>query len=128
MRPLAKLVGAYLLPLNSLLWARTRRSSSRIFPRENLCFSRTSRIWTCRNFEIWQGRTVTTKGDFKMADKPENDHKPVEQPKQREFFQKPQIPDRPDRSAGWDAEPEWSGSSWSGERWSGRNQSGGRDR
>ncbi len=63
-----------------------------------------------------------------MPDKPEVDRKPVEHPKQREFFERPRIPDRPDRSAGWDAEPEWSGSSWSGERWSGRNQSGARDR
>jgi hypothetical protein len=60
--------------------------------------------------------------------------KEEEQPKQqdvtpaRDFFQAPRVPDRPDRSAGWDAQPEWSGSSWSGERWSGRNQRGGRDR
>jgi hypothetical protein len=54
--------------------------------------------------------------------KKEQEHPP------REFFQSPRVPDRPDRSAGWDAQPEWSGASWSGERWSGRNQSGGRDR
>jgi hypothetical protein len=48
--------------------------------------------------------------------------------KERDWFQRPQVPDRPDHSAGWDSRPEWSGSSWSGERWSGRNQSGGRSR
>ena len=61
----------------------------------------------------------------------EEDRQPreVEQSvKERDSFQKPRVPDRPERSAGWDAQPEWSGSSWSGERWSGRNQSGGRDR
>jgi hypothetical protein len=57
-----------------------------------------------------------------------NDAKPVEQPKLRDFYTSPRVPDRPDRSAGWDAQPEWSGSSWSGERWAGRNQAGGRDR
>jgi hypothetical protein len=46
----------------------------------------------------------------------------------RDYFQRPRASERPDRSAGWDARPEYSGSSWSGERWSGRNQSGGRDR
>lgn len=48
--------------------------------------------------------------------------------KPRDYFQRPRVPDRPEHSAGWDAQPEWSGSSWSGERWSGRNQSGGRER
>jgi len=47
---------------------------------------------------------------------------------ERDWFQKPRTPDRPDRSAGWDAQPEWSGASWSGERWAGRNWGGGRDR
>jgi hypothetical protein len=47
---------------------------------------------------------------------------------ERDFFTKPRTPDRPEHSAGWDAQPEWSGASWSGERWAGRNQSGGRDR
>jgi hypothetical protein len=45
-----------------------------------------------------------------------------------EWFQKPKVPDRPEHSAGWDAKPEWSGSSWSGERWAGRNWGGGRER
>jgi hypothetical protein len=75
----------------------------------------------------------TKKGRKTMPDEMDDDHKPAdsrpaELPKQREFFQRPLIPDRPEHSAGWDAEPEHSGSSWSGERWSGRNQSGGRDR
>jgi hypothetical protein len=47
---------------------------------------------------------------------------------ERDYFARPQIPDNPNRSAGWDAKPEWSGASWSGERWSGRNQGGGRER
>jgi hypothetical protein len=62
-----------------------------------------------------------------MEDKKEEQPKQVDI-KARDFFQAPKVPDRPDRSAGWDAQPEWSGSSWSGERWSGRNQRGGRDR
>jgi hypothetical protein len=52
--------------------------------------------------------------------------KPPQQ--ERDWFQRPRVPDNPNRSAGWDAQPEWSGASWSGERWSGRNWSGGRDR
>ena len=64
-----------------------------------------------------------------MNNEEEQKPKEVEQAlKERDFATKPRIPDRPEHSAGWDAQPEWSGSSWSGERWSGRNQSGGRDR
>jgi hypothetical protein len=59
----------------------------------------------------------------------EEEQKPREpEHKERDYFAKPCTPERPEHSAGWDAQPEWSGSSWSGERWSGRNQSGGRDR
>jgi hypothetical protein len=59
----------------------------------------------------------------------DEEQRPIEpEHKERDYFQKPRVPDRPEHSAGWDAQPEWSGSSWSGERWSGRNQSGGRDR
>ena len=47
---------------------------------------------------------------------------------ERDYFARPEIPANPNRSAGWDAEPEWSGSSWSGERMSGRNESGPRGR
>jgi hypothetical protein len=57
------------------------------------------------------------------------DAKPTQElaQKERDFFQKPSVPSRPDRSAGWDAQPEWSGASWSGERVRG-NWGGGRDR
>jgi hypothetical protein len=51
-----------------------------------------------------------------------------QQPIERDWFARPKTPDRPEHSAGWDAKPEWSGSSWSGERWSGRNWGGGRER
>jgi hypothetical protein len=50
------------------------------------------------------------------------------QPAERDYFQRPKTPDRPEHSAGWDAKPEWSGASWSGERWAGRNWGGGRER
>ena len=46
-----------------------------------------------------------------------------EQPKPRDYFQRPKLP-------GNDVAPskDWSGSAWSGEKWSGRDTSSGRDR
>lgn len=41
----------------------------------------------------------------------------------RDYFQRPKVPDDPQKT-----QSDWSGSGWSGERASGRNQSGGRDR
>jgi hypothetical protein len=46
---------------------------------------------------------------------------------ERDYFARPQVPANPNRSAGWDAKPEWSGASWSGERSRG-NWGGGRER
>jgi hypothetical protein len=63
-----------------------------------------------------------------MERKQEEPKKQEEVQRERDWYQRVRIPDRPERSAGWDAQPEWSGASWSGDRWAGRNQSGGRGR
>jgi hypothetical protein len=46
-----------------------------------------------------------------------------EQPKPREYFQKPKLPERDPAAA-----RDWSGASWAGEKWSGRDTGSGRGR